>query len=118
MRTGFGRGYPEHDPWRFDGARMMASREADCVLWISAYRAVPPPWADGPNVIALTTGDAALGGAPAVQIEVGRPGIDHDGIEHFAPLGTLVAVEATRRSETMSVADAIKRLAAALEAAR
>ncbi len=117
MRTGFGRGYPEHDPWRFDGARMVASREADCVLWISAYRAVPPPWADGPNVIALTTGDAALDGTPAVQIEVGRPGIDHDGVEHFAPLGTLVAVDATRRSEAMSVADAIERLAAALEVA-
>jgi formylmethanofuran dehydrogenase subunit B len=97
---------------------MVAEREADCVLWISAFRAAPPPWSDGPPVIALTTGDAALGVPPAVQIEVGRPGIDHDGIEHFAPLGTLVAVEATRRSETMSVADAIKRLAAALEAAR
>jgi formylmethanofuran dehydrogenase subunit B len=118
MRTGFGRGYPEHDPWRFDGARMVAGREADCVLWISAFRTAPPPWADGPNVIALTTGDAALGSAPAVQIEVGRPGLDHDGIEHFASLGTLVAVEATQRSETISVADAIKRLAAALEAAR
>src|SRR5262249_3292689 len=61
MRTGFGRGYPEHDPWRFDGARMVAAREADCVLWVSAYRATMPEWADGPPVIALTTGDAALG---------------------------------------------------------
>jgi formylmethanofuran dehydrogenase subunit B len=117
MRTGFGRGYPEHDPWRFDGARMVASREADCVLWISAFRAASPPWADGPPVIALTAGDAALGGAPAVQIEVGRPGIDHDGVEHFAPLGTLVAVEATQRSETMSVGDAVGRILAALPSA-
>jgi formylmethanofuran dehydrogenase subunit B len=112
MRTGFGRGYPEHDPWRFDGARMVAGREADCVLWISAYRAAPPPWRGGPPVIALTTGDAALGVPPAVQIEVGWPGVDHDAVEHFAPLGTLVAVEATRRSETMSVADVIGRIAA------
>jgi formylmethanofuran dehydrogenase subunit B len=120
MRTGFGRGYPEHDPWRFDGVRMVADREADCVLWISAFRAAPPPWRDGPPVIALTTGEAALGGSPAVQIEVGRPGVDHDGVEHFAPLGTLVAREATRRSETISVADAIGRIAAlsGAEAAR
>jgi formylmethanofuran dehydrogenase subunit B len=117
MRTGFGRGYPEHDPWRFDGARMVAAREADCVLWISAFRAAPPPWRDGPPVIALTTGDAALAVPPAVQIEVGRPGVDHDGVEHFAPLGTLVAVEATRRSDTMSVADAVGRIAAALAGA-
>lgn len=118
MRTGFGRGYPEHDPWRFDGARMVAEREADCVLWISAFRAAPPPWSSGPPVIALTAGETALGGPPAVQIEVGRPGVDHDGVEHFAPLGSLVAVAATRRSETISAADAVGRIAAALEAAQ
>jgi len=112
MRTGFGRGYPEHDPWRFDCARMLAAHEADCVLWISAYRAATPPWRGGPQAIALTTGDGAIGGAPAVQIEVGRPGVDHDAVEHFAPLGTLVAREATQRSETLSVADAIGRIAA------
>jgi formylmethanofuran dehydrogenase subunit B len=117
MRTGFGRGYPEHDPWRFDGARMVAEREADCVLWISAFRPAPPPWDDGPPAIVLTAGEAALGGPPAVQIEVGRPGIDHDGVEHFPPLGTLIAVEATRRSETISVADALARIVAALPGA-
>jgi formylmethanofuran dehydrogenase subunit B len=35
-RTGFGRTIPEHDPWRFDGLRLVESGEADCVLWISA----------------------------------------------------------------------------------
>jgi formylmethanofuran dehydrogenase subunit B len=117
MRTSFGRGYPEHDTWRFDGARMVAAREADCVLCISAYRAAPPPWDDGPPVIALTTGDAAVGSGPAVQIEVGRPGVDHDGVEHFSPLGTLVAVEATQRSDAISVADAVGRIAAELPSA-
>jgi formylmethanofuran dehydrogenase subunit B len=119
MRTGFGRGYPEHDPWRLDGARMVGAGEADCVLWISAFRAAPPPWDDGPPMIALTSGEAALGCEPAVQIEVGRPGVDHAGVEHCAPLGTLVAIEATQRSETISVADAVGRIVAALpEAAR
>ena len=69
-------------------------------------------------MIALTAGDAALAVLPAVQIEIGRPGIDHDSVEHSSPLGTLVAVGAARRSGTLSGADAIKRLAAALEAAR
>ena len=119
MRTGFGRGYPEHDPWRFDGDRMIASREADCVLWISAYRATAAPWRDGPPVIALTAGDALPGRPPAVQIEIGRPGVDHDSIEHCAAFGTLVAVAATRRSDALPVADALGRIVAALpEAAR
>ncbi len=116
MRIGFGRGYPEHDPWRFDGARMVGCRETDCVLWISACRAAPPPWTDGPPVIVLTSGDPAV--ASAVQIEVGRPGLDHDSVEHFAPLGTLVAVQATRQSDTISVADALGRIAASLEPAQ
>ena len=44
MRTAFGRGYPEHDPWRFDATRLVESGEADGALWISAYRATKPQW--------------------------------------------------------------------------
>ncbi|MCX7899529.1 MAG: formylmethanofuran dehydrogenase, partial [Methylocystis sp.] len=36
-RTGFGRGYPEHDPWRFEASRLVDSGEADAVMWISAF---------------------------------------------------------------------------------
>jgi formylmethanofuran dehydrogenase subunit B len=114
MRTGFGRGYPEHDPWRFDANRLVASREADCVLWVSAYRAAPPPWDEGPPVIGLTTGDPVPGHRLAAQIEVGHPGVDHDAVEHSAAAGTLVAVAAARPSATMSVADAIGRILGAL----
>ena len=32
MRTGFGRGFPQHDPWLFDSRRLTASGETDCVL--------------------------------------------------------------------------------------
>jgi formylmethanofuran dehydrogenase subunit B len=113
MRTAFGRGFPEHDPWQFDGARMVAAGETDCVLWISAYCAAAPAW-NGPPMIALTSGDETLGCRPAVQIEVGRPGVDHDAIAHHAALATLVPIAATRPSGTLSVADAIGRLVAAL----
>jgi formylmethanofuran dehydrogenase subunit B len=112
MRTGFGRGYPEHDPWRFDGARLVASREADCVLWISAYGAEAPAADAGLPMIALTAGEAARGFA--VQIEVGQPGVDHDAVAHHATFGTLVAVPASQRSDAISVADAIGRIVAAL----
>src|SRR5262249_20468168 len=71
MRTGFGRGFPEHDPWRFDGARLAAAHETDCVLWISAYRTAMPEWKASAPTIALTTGDAIPRPRPAVQIEVG-----------------------------------------------
>jgi formylmethanofuran dehydrogenase subunit B len=122
MRTGFGRGQPEHDAWRHDGARMIAAGEADCVVWISAYGAAAPRWPDGLPVIALTTGEATLGQTlgrgPAVQIEVAQPGVDHDTVEHCPALGTLVAVAATRRSEATSVADAIGGIVAAIPGTR
>jgi hypothetical protein len=65
-------------------------------------------------VIALTTGEATLARGPAIQIEVGQPGVDHDSVEQCPPLGTLVALAATRRSETTSVADAIGGIMAAM----
>ena len=37
VRTSFGRGFPEHDTWRFDATRLIESGEADAALWISAY---------------------------------------------------------------------------------
>src|SRR5262249_17041579 len=91
-RTGFRRRYPEHASWRFDGARRVASGETDCVLWISAYRATTPVWGIGPPLIVLTSGGADPACGAAVQIEIGRPGVDHDAVEHRPAIGTLVAV--------------------------
>src|SRR5207244_463204 len=88
MRTGFGRGGAAHDPWRHDAGRLVASGEADCVLWISAYGAALPDW-DIP-VIALTAAAEGGGNMPRVRIEVGQPGVDHDTVEHCVATDTLV----------------------------
>ncbi len=53
IRTGFGRGYPEHDTWRFDANRMIEAGEADAALWISAYGAEAPQWKRQVPFIAL-----------------------------------------------------------------
>jgi formylmethanofuran dehydrogenase subunit B len=114
MRTGFARGYPEHDPWRFDAARMVDSGEADCALWISAYRPAAPQWKRRVPMIALTAPGASFVHAPRVHITVGRPGTDHDAVEHCPTSGTLVPVLAAKPSRTISVADAIADIAAVL----
>src|SRR5215467_7997278 len=114
VRTGFGRGYPDHGPWRYSAARLVESGETDCVLWISAYRAAVPEWRRHPPTIALTPADAKFAKTPRVHIAVGGPGCDHDSVEHCAMIGTLVAVAATHRSEALSVADAIAAIAAEL----
>lgn len=115
MRTGFGRGFVAHDPWLFDGDRLVDSGETDCVLWISAYRAAAPAWRKAPPIIALTGQQAAFRVPPSVHIEVSRPGFDHDAVEYLPAAGTLAAVKATQPSDALSVADAITRIASALQ---
>ena len=112
MRTGFGRGSPEHDPWRFDAARMIESGEADCALWVSAYRDLPPSWTRKLPTIVL--GAADTGNAPHVHIAVGHPGVDHDAIEYLASTDTLGTVAAKKKTNRLSVADAIGRISAQL----
>lgn len=113
MRTGFGRGRPEHDPWRHDAARLIASREADCVLWISAYGGGSPERSGDVPIVALTGDDTSPAGARVV-IQVGRPGLDHDAVEHVAATGMLAASTAKAPREIISVAQAIARIASCL----
>jgi formylmethanofuran dehydrogenase subunit B len=116
MRTGFGRSCPDHNPWQYRAARLVDSGEADCVLWISAYRAAVPDWSGDPPAIALAPADAKFPKVPRVHIAVGAPGRDHDGVEHHAMIGTLAAVSATQPSGALSVADAIASITAHLSA--
>lgn len=115
MRTGFARGFPEHDPWRFEARRLVASGEADCALWISAYRAAAPDWDGNLPTIALTAADAKFRRRPPrVHIAVGRPGLDHDAVERFAPTATLAWTSARHKSQAISVSQAIGQIALAL----
>ncbi|HLX99399.1 MAG TPA: tungsten formylmethanofuran dehydrogenase [Roseiarcus sp.] len=114
MRTGFGLGAPLHDPWRFDAGRLVASGETDCVLWISAFGAAPPAWAEGPKVIALCERTAVFAKEPEVHIAIGRPGVDHDAVMHSSEVGTLIAAVASAPSAAPSAAEALERIGACL----
>lgn len=116
MRTGFGRAFPDHDPWQYRATRLVDSGEADCVLWISAYRAAAPKWRGDPPTIALAPAGATFPKSPRVHIAVGVPGRDHDAVEHCAMIGSLAASAATHRGDALSVADAIAAIAAHLPA--
>ncbi len=115
VRTGYGRSYPEHDPWQYRSARLVDSGEADCVLWISAWRAAAPEWNGDPPTIALAPADATFAKPPRVHIGVGAPGCDHDGVAHHAMLGSLAALTASSPSDALSVAAAIDSIATHLQ---
>jgi len=80
VRTGFGRARPEHDPWRFEAARLVDSGEADAALWIAAHDGEAPPWSRR-DIPLVTLGPAGSGAGRGLFIAVGRPGVDHDAVE-------------------------------------
>lgn len=113
-RIGFARGFAEHDPWHFDARRLVDSGEADCVLWISAYRPESPTWTRDVPTIALTGDGASFPRRPRVHVLVGRPGIDHDAVEYLPAAGTLSWATATAPRTTIRVSDALDQIATAL----
>jgi formylmethanofuran dehydrogenase subunit B len=112
MRTGFPRGYWEHDPWRFDATRLVESGEADCAVWISAYGAHSPDWKRKLPLIAL--GADPDRNRSDVAIAVGLPRIDHPAVEYLTATGTLAAVAAHQPTNRISVADVLTQISAAL----
>jgi formylmethanofuran dehydrogenase subunit B len=104
VRTSFGRGFPEHDTWRFDATRLIESGEADAALWISAYGGEAPPWKKHIPLVALTSPQTAFAREPQVCIKVGCPGRDHDGVEFARETASLVGRTASQPSQRPSVA--------------
>ena len=78
-RISYARGYPEYDPYHFSTARLLASGEADALLWVSSINAqLTPPAASIPTVVIGRSG-MRFEREPDVFIPVGAPGIDHAG---------------------------------------
>ncbi|HXG44192.1 MAG TPA: hypothetical protein VNJ71_05460 [Gemmatimonadales bacterium] len=78
-RTSYARGYPEYDPWCFAAERLLASGEADVLVWISSFdERRGPPAAPVPAIVLGRPG-MRFAEEPAVVIPVGTPGVDHAG---------------------------------------
>lgn len=95
MRTTYARSYPEHDPYHFSGSHLLASGEADALLWVSSFDpARTPPGTEVPLIVCGHP-DMKFEREPDVFIPVGVPGIDHAGTKFRSdnvvslPLGQL-----------------------------
>lgn len=80
MRTSYARTYPEHDPYHFSTDHLLASGEADMLLWVSSFNPDRTPPATQLPTVVLGHPDMKLAQEPAVFIPVGLPGVDHKGI--------------------------------------
>ncbi len=110
-RTGFGRGYPEHDPWRFEASRLVDSGEADAALWISAFDGEPPPWSRG-DIPLVTLAPAGAAPSRGLYIEVGQPGVTHDAVLMAQETGGMTLRQASAPSNAPSVAEVVEAIRA------
>jgi formylmethanofuran dehydrogenase subunit B len=111
-RTGFGRDYPEHDPWRFEARRLIESGEADALVWISGDPSLPA-WTSRIPVIALGAEQSGTNDVK-VQITIGRHGYDHDSVEFVRETQSLAFRRATNGSSLPSAATVLDEIAASL----
>ncbi len=84
-RIGFARGRAEHDPWRFDAARMIAAEETDGVLWIGdGAPAVPAGM-----FLAVLAPERAAAAHAEIVIPTAAPGLNTDAIMFDPMIGAL-----------------------------
>ncbi|MDF2763605.1 MAG: formylmethanofuran dehydrogenase [Rhodospirillales bacterium] len=78
LRSRFTPEGPRFAPHRLAADRLLREREADLLIWISAFRPAPPPEASVP-MIALAHPETRFARPPEVFLPVGVPGVDHGG---------------------------------------
>lgn len=113
-RVRFSRGFPEYDPYLNDSLLLLASGEADVLVWVQAFNAdSAPPAASLPTIVVGRSG-MRFEQEPAVFIPVGTPGIDHAG--HAYRMDNVVAIrlKKLRESGLPSTAEALAAIEQAL----
>ncbi len=79
VRTAFGSGQPHYDPLLHDHQRLLASGEADALLWLSCLTPDrPPPGLDIPTIV-IGHPRMEFSRPPDVFLPAAIPGIDHSG---------------------------------------
>lgn len=116
LRTSFAAGVPDHDPLRWNGARLLGSGTADALLWLASLRELPLP-ARRPPTVALVRAELAPAEPVEVLIPVGAPGLDHAGSLYRTDGVVAVPVRPLREAGLPSAAAVLRRIAARLDAA-
>ena len=109
----------EHEPLRFDAARLLADRAVDALLWIASFGTEPaPPSVNVPRIV-LGHPDfaAAVQGNATVFVPVSTPGIGSAGHLFRTDGSVLMPLRALRDDGLPTVADVLKRLTQALQGA-
>ncbi|MGH6928676.1 MAG: formylmethanofuran dehydrogenase, partial [Dongiaceae bacterium] len=113
LRTSFGTGAPDHDPRLYATSRLLEAGEVDALVWISAFRPLPPPEGQLPTIVLATPG-APAARTPEVFIPVGTPGIDCSGDVFRTDSVVALPLAKLRTSRFPSAGDVLNRIDRAL----
>ena len=100
FRTSFAQGSPNYDPYLLNGARLLAEREVDALVWIAALGDRSPPRVTGIPTVVIAPPWNAAGKLGDVFLPVGTPGIDHAG--HLVRTDKVVTMRVQQLRETNS----------------
>ncbi len=114
LRSRFGTQGPRFAPHRLSAARLLRREETDLLIWISAFRPVPPPDASSVPMIALAHPRTRFARPPAVFLPVGVPGVDHGGALFRTDGVVALPLAPTRPSIRRSAAELLAAIRAAL----
>jgi formylmethanofuran dehydrogenase subunit B len=114
FRTSLASGHPVYDPYHFGLDRLLASGEADALLWVSSLNPDRLPPATPTPTIVVGHGSMQFAREPEVFIPVAAPGIDGSG--HFYRADKVVALplRKLRESPQPSAAEVLDAIRAAL----
>ena len=119
LRTRASPGGLEHEPLRFDAARLIADRAVDALLWIASFGTEPaPPPADLPRIVlGHPSLAAAVQGPGTIYLPVATPGIGSDAHLFRTDGSVLMPLRALRDDGLPSVAHVLRGLTHALQEA-
>ena len=102
LRSGFGRGYPDHDPHLYRGERLIADGEADLAVHVAALDGqdeIEPGWSGAVPVVALCGEATDWSHPPKIAFAVATAGRDHDSVLYDNRFGGFVPVAPSQTGE-------------------
>jgi formylmethanofuran dehydrogenase subunit B len=114
LRVSFASGKPDYDSERYEMSRLLASKEADLLVWLASFTPdLSPPDTDVPTIVLGVPGLKSPR-TPKVYIPVGTPGIDEAGYIIRVDNVVSLPLRKLRQSNLPNATDVLASIEAAL----
>lgn len=113
LRINFSRHFPEYNPWQFSSQRLLNTKEADTLVWISSFAQTQLPDYDIPTIV-LANQLPESSRPPNIFIPVGTPGLDHSGYLFRVDQAVVLPLQQYREVGLPRVSEILRKIEASL----